>query len=205
MEVAGETVYHDAKHPSHIVLPDIPAQGKEVRMPLTRKAFLKTRARWRPPGAFPGPRAVASSRPSRPPPASRRTRIAEAEFAPFDMRLKQVFRTALGAESVEREVLVRLRTADGLIGWGGLPLLAGHVGDPGDEPGPGQGPGGFVRDRDPFTVARILAEMDATAPAIPASRPPSRWPCGTSAARSPDSLSIACSAGSGIRSRPTPR
>jgi putative CocE/NonD family hydrolase len=33
MQVARQTVYHDAKHPSHIVLPVIPAKAKEVKCP----------------------------------------------------------------------------------------------------------------------------------------------------------------------------
>ena len=136
-------------------------------MPLTRKAFLKSlaglAAARRPVLARGKPR---SSRPSRPPPAARGGRASRtAEFAPFDMRLKQTFRTALGAESVEREVLVRLRTADGLTGWGeASPYWAVTSETQETNLTLAKDLAGFVRGRDPFTVARILADMDALQP-----------------------------------------
>ncbi len=138
-------------------------------MPLTRKAFLKSLAGLAAAGGLSWPtgsrlleaQQAAAGR-------SRRTRIAEAEYAPFDMRLKQVFRTALGAESVEREVLVRLRTSDGLIGWGeASPYWPVTSETQETNLALAKDLAGFVRDRDPFSVARILAEMDAYSPGNP--------------------------------------
>jgi hypothetical protein len=33
MQTARQTVFHDAKHPSHIVLPVIPQKAKEIPRP----------------------------------------------------------------------------------------------------------------------------------------------------------------------------
>jgi predicted acyl esterase len=33
MQVARQTVFHDAKHPSHIVLPVVPVKGNEIKCP----------------------------------------------------------------------------------------------------------------------------------------------------------------------------
>jgi len=38
MQVARQTVYHDAKHPSHIVLPVIPGQGQGKGTPRSGSA-----------------------------------------------------------------------------------------------------------------------------------------------------------------------
>lgn len=136
---------------------------------MTRKAFLKSLAGLAAAGGLSWPagsrileaQQAAGGR-------ARRTRITDAEFAPFDMPLKQTFRTALGAESVESEVLVRLRTADGLTGWGeASPYWPVTSETQATNVVLAKDLAAFVRDRDPFTVARILAEMDAYSPGNP--------------------------------------
>ena len=138
-------------------------------MPLTRKAFLKGLAglaagaglSWPAGSRFLEAQEGAGGR-------ARRTRITDAEFAPFDMPLKQTFRTVFGAETVEREVLVRLRTADGLTGWGeASPFWAVTSETQETDLMIAKDLAEFVRGRDPFTVARILADMDAFSPGNP--------------------------------------
>jgi L-Ala-D/L-Glu epimerase len=138
-------------------------------MTVTRKAFLKNMAGLAVAGglSWPAGSRFLEAREAAGGP-SRRTRIVDAEFTPFDMPLKQIFRTALGAESVESEVLVRLRTADGRTGWGeASPYWAVTSETQATNLALAKDLTAFVRDRDPFTVARILGEMDAFSPGNP--------------------------------------
>jgi hypothetical protein len=48
----------------------------------------------------------------------RQARIADIQVWPFTIQEKGTFRVALGSESAAENVLVRLRTADGAVGWG---------------------------------------------------------------------------------------
>jgi len=137
-------------------------------MPLTRKAFLKALAGLAAAGGLSGTAGRRFLDAGQAAGKSQRTRITDIEFAPFDMRLKQTFRTSLGAESVEREILVRLRTADGLVGWGEASpwwVVTSETRETNLALAPDLA--AFVRDRDPFTVARILADMDAYTPGNP--------------------------------------
>jgi hypothetical protein len=87
-------------------------------MDITRKSFLKSLAGaglvaglW---GKGPSPLAAAQEASGATP---KQARIADVEVFPFDMASKEIIRNALGTMSAEN-VLVRLRTADGLGGWG---------------------------------------------------------------------------------------
>jgi L-Ala-D/L-Glu epimerase / N-acetyl-D-glutamate racemase len=100
----------------------------------------------------------------------RSTVVRNVEVFPYSIKEKVVVKTALGVELAEN-FLVRLRTADGVVGLGeGSPfspitaetqqsavVMAKQLGE-------------TLRGRDPFTIARIVADMDAFAPGNPSSK-----------------------------------
>ena len=72
----------------------------------------------------------------------KQARIAGMEAFPFTMQPKQVIRISLGTLTAEN-VLVRLRTEDGLVGWGeSCPLFRGHRRHAGDQLGSSENHGG---------------------------------------------------------------
>jgi L-alanine-DL-glutamate epimerase-like enolase superfamily enzyme len=97
----------------------------------------------------------------------RQTRIADVTVWPFSMQQKETVRIALGTMGADN-VLVRLRTNDGVVGWGESSphsavisetqtsdlAIAKHLAE-------------MVRDRDPFTIPKIVLAMDNFAPASP--------------------------------------
>jgi L-alanine-DL-glutamate epimerase-like enolase superfamily enzyme len=91
----------------------------------------------------------------------KRARIKDLEVFPFAMEAKEVIRIAIGTMSAEN-VLVRLRTADGLVGWGESSPFAPITGDTqATNVAAAKLLAEIVRDKDPFDLARIVAEMDA--------------------------------------------
>jgi L-Ala-D/L-Glu epimerase / N-acetyl-D-glutamate racemase len=97
--------------------------------------------------------------------------IRDVEVFPYTIKEKVVVKTALGADSYAENFLVRLRTQDGVVGHGeGSPftpvtaetqqsavVMAKRLGD-------------LLRGRDPFTIARIVSDMDSFAPNNPSSK-----------------------------------
>ena len=58
----------------------------------------------------------------------KQARIAEVEVFPFTMQSKEVFRISIGTLTAEN-VLVRVRTEDGVWGWGESSPFAAVTGD----------------------------------------------------------------------------
>jgi L-alanine-DL-glutamate epimerase-like enolase superfamily enzyme len=97
-----------------------------------------------------------------------RTRIADVQIWPYKMALKQVVRIALGSEESAENVLVRLRTSDGVTGWGeSSPYSPVMSETQSSDVVLGKHLAEMVRGRDPFTIPRIVADMDAFAPGVP--------------------------------------
>jgi L-alanine-DL-glutamate epimerase-like enolase superfamily enzyme len=131
-------------------------------MDITRKGFLKSLA-----GA-----GLAAGLWGQGPPAPaeaqeafgatpQQARIADVQAFPFGMESKEIIRNALGTMSAEN-VLVRLRTADGLVGWGESSPYPPVTGDTqATNVAAGKLLAGIVRGKNPFDVARIITEMDA--------------------------------------------
>jgi L-alanine-DL-glutamate epimerase-like enolase superfamily enzyme len=91
----------------------------------------------------------------------KQARIADLEVFPFGMESKEVIRNALGTMTTEN-VLVRLRTADGLVGWGESSPYPPVTGDTqATNVAAAKLLAGIVRGKDPFDLARIVTEMDA--------------------------------------------
>ena len=162
-------------------------------MRITRKSFLKSLA-----GAGlasglsglqPSGLAAAQEASSATP---KQARIAEMEAFPFTMQSKEVIRISLGTLTAEN-VLVRLRTADGVVGWGESSPYSAVTGDTqATNLAAAKMMAGIVRGKDPFDLARIITEMDAATtgePGIKAAVEMAIWDiCGKLAGRPVRSL-----------------
>jgi len=91
----------------------------------------------------------------------RELRIADVELFPYVLESKQVTRIALG-QVAAAGVLVRLRTGDGLVGWGEASPYAPITGETQASClVMGKRLAEVVRARNVFDLARIVADMDA--------------------------------------------
>jgi L-alanine-DL-glutamate epimerase-like enolase superfamily enzyme len=97
----------------------------------------------------------------------RQRKIAGIEIFPFFMEGKEVIRIALGTMAAA-EVLVRLRTSDGVVGWGEASPLSMITGETqGTDVAMAKSLAGIVKGRDPFDLARIVSDMDGFTPYHP--------------------------------------
>ena len=85
---------------------------------------------------------------------ARSTQIEDVEIYPFNVPLREPFHIALGTISAAENILVRLRTREGVMGWGESRPYGSRY-----QRNAGQGLGDrkkdlatFVRGRDPFTL-----------------------------------------------------
>ncbi len=138
-------------------------------MALTRKNFLKTLAGATLAGGVLGrwsqTLALAQEQARVP---VRSTRIRTAEVFPFQLQQKLVIHISLGSAATTDNVLVRLRTEDGVIGYGEAspyPAITGETQQ--TNVALGRNLAQMVRGREPFTLARVVADMDAFAPGNP--------------------------------------
>jgi len=134
-------------------------------MELTRGGFLKSLAGLTFAG-LPWPRTgfslSAQSAAGQP---ARSTQIEDVELYPFNLPLIEPFRVALGTITNAANVLVRLRTRDGIVGWGEACPLAFITGETqATDLAVGKDLANFVRGRDPFTLGAIVAELDGFTP-----------------------------------------
>ena len=80
--------------------------------------------------------------------------------------MTEPFHIALGTISAAENILVRLRTREGVVGWGeSCPYVAVTSETQATDLAIGKDLAIFVRGRDPFTLAAIMAEMDGFSPA----------------------------------------
>ena len=91
----------------------------------------------------------------------KQARIADVEAFPFTMQSKEVFRISLGTLTAEN-ILVRMRTEDGVTGWGESSPFSAVTGDTqATNLAASKMLAGIVKGKDPFDLARIVTEMDA--------------------------------------------
>jgi L-alanine-DL-glutamate epimerase-like enolase superfamily enzyme len=135
-------------------------------MKLTRGGFLKSMAGltfaslpWSKTGSFLSAQVVAGQ-------PARSTQIEDVEIYPFNVPLREPFHIALGTISAAENILVRLRTREGVVGWGeSCPYVAVTSETQATDLAIGKDLATFVRGRDPFTLGAIMAEMDGFSPA----------------------------------------
>lgn len=142
-------------------------------MDVTRKDFLKTMAGFTLAGGFlartSGKMAEAQEKVGVP---VRATRIREVEVFPYSIKTKVIVKTAFGAEGPASEgFFVRVRTDDGVAGYGeGSPFTPVTAETQQSAVVMAKALGETLRDRDPFTVAHIVSDMDTFAPNNPSSK-----------------------------------
>ena len=97
----------------------------------------------------------------------RQRKITGIDIFPFFIEGKEVIRISLGTMAAA-EVLVRLRTSDGVVGWGEASPLSMITGETqGTDVAMAKSLTGIVKGRDPFDLARIVSDMDGFTPYHP--------------------------------------
>jgi L-alanine-DL-glutamate epimerase-like enolase superfamily enzyme len=137
-------------------------------MRLTRQAFLRgiggaaaaAAAGW----AIPAPLAAAAGQSD----AAKRPKITSVEVFPLNMALKQVMKVALATPFTADNVLVRLRTADGVTGFGESSPYSAVMGETqASDLALAKSLAGIVKGRDPFTLPQIVDAMVGFSPTSP--------------------------------------
>ncbi|HYG99063.1 MAG TPA: dipeptide epimerase [Terriglobales bacterium] len=97
----------------------------------------------------------------------RQTRIADVTVWPFTMQQKETLRIALGNMGADN-VLVRLRTNDGVVGWGESSPFSPVMGETqASDLTMSKHLADIVKGRDPFTIPKIVLDMEAFVPGHP--------------------------------------
>jgi L-alanine-DL-glutamate epimerase-like enolase superfamily enzyme len=96
---------------------------------------------------------------------ARSIQIQDVEIYPYNVSMTEPFRVALGMITSAENVLVRLRTREGVVGWGeSSPYAPVTSGTQATDLAISKDLANFVRGRDPFALAAIMAEMDGFTP-----------------------------------------
>ncbi len=135
-------------------------------MTLTRKSFFQVLA-----GAIGGaamgdfalPRLAQAQEKSRVP--ARSSRLRDIEIFPFTIPFKRTVKIALGTDITADSLLVRIRTEDGVIGYGeASPYTPVTSETQQSDLAVGKSLAEMLRGRDPFTLTKIVADMNAFTP-----------------------------------------
>lgn len=135
-------------------------------MLMNRKSFLKTFA-----GAFaaaqlldaPATRLAHAQEKSGIP--ARSTRIRDIDIFPFHIPMTEEIKIAIATDITADNIFVRLRTEDGVVGWGESSPFSPVTGETQQsDVAMGKSLAAFVKGKDAFSLTRIVAEMDAFAP-----------------------------------------
>ncbi len=134
-------------------------------MKLTRGGFLKSMAGLTFAGlSWPKTSSLLFAQAAAGQPA-RSTLIEDVEFYPFNLPLREPFHVSLGTITAAENVLVRLKTHDGVIGWGEAGPYSPVTGETqAVDLAMGKDLANLVRGRDPFTLSAIVADMDGLTP-----------------------------------------
>ena len=134
-------------------------------MNLTRGGFLKSMAGltfaglpWPKTGLLLSAQAVTGQ-------PVRSIQIQDVEIYPYNVSMIEPFRVALGTITAAENVLVRLRTREGVVGWGEASPYSPVTGETqAVDLAVGKDLANFVRGRDPFTLSAIVSDMDGFTP-----------------------------------------
>jgi L-alanine-DL-glutamate epimerase-like enolase superfamily enzyme len=101
-------------------------------------------------------------------PSLRKPKVVSVEVFPLNMTLKQVMKIALATPFTADNVLVRLRTDDGLIGYGESSPYSAVMGETQASDFVLAKPlAAMVKGRDPFTLPQIVEAMTGFSPTSP--------------------------------------
>lgn len=135
-------------------------------MNVSRKSFLKTVTAGLGAAAlceFATPALALAQEKSRLPAKS--TRIRDVEIFPFNLGMKEVIKIAIGTDVAADNVLVRLRTEDGVIGYGEASPYSPVTGETQQtDVAMGKSMVPILKGKDAFSIARIVSEMESFAP-----------------------------------------
>jgi L-alanine-DL-glutamate epimerase-like enolase superfamily enzyme len=96
---------------------------------------------------------------------SKSTRIRDIEMFPYSLPMKEHFKVALSTEIGADNILVRLRTEDGVIGYGEASPYSPVTGETQQSDiAMGKSLEQFIKGKDVFSLARIVAEMESFTP-----------------------------------------
>jgi L-alanine-DL-glutamate epimerase-like enolase superfamily enzyme len=134
-------------------------------MKLTRGGFLKSMAGltfaglpWPKTGLLLSAQAVAGQ-------PARSIQIQDVEIYPYNVSMIEPFRVALSTITSAENVLVRLRTREGVVGWGEAGPYSPVTGETqAVDLAVGKDLAALVRGRDPFTLSAIMSDMDGFTP-----------------------------------------
>jgi len=134
-------------------------------MRLTRGRFLKSMAGltfaglpWPKAGLLLSAQAVAGQ-------PARSIQIQDVEIYPYNVPMIEPFRVALSTITSAENVLVRLRTREGVVGWGEASPYSPVTGETqAVDLAVGKDLANFVRGRDPFMLSAIVSDMDGFTP-----------------------------------------
>jgi len=140
-------------------------------MDITRKNFLRGAALAAAGGLFARVSTAMGNAQEKTRIPARSNLIREVEVFPYTIKEKVVVKISLGSEEYAENLLVRVRTEDGVVGIGeGSPYTAITGETQQSAVVIAKRLGEMLRGRDPFTIARIVADMDAFAPHDPSSK-----------------------------------
>ena len=95
----------------------------------------------------------------------RSIQIQDVEIYPYNVSMIEPFRVALGTITAAENVLVRLRTREGVVGWGEASPYSPVTGETqAVDLAVGKDLANFVRGRDPFMLSAIVSDMDGFTP-----------------------------------------
>ena len=134
-------------------------------MKLTRGGFLKSMAGltfaglpWPKTGFLLSAQAVSGQ-------PVRSIQIQDVEIYPYNVSMIEPFRVALSTITSAENVLVRLRTREGVVGWGEAGPYSPVTGETqAVDLAVGKDLAALVRGRDPFTLSAIMSDMDGFTP-----------------------------------------
>jgi len=95
----------------------------------------------------------------------RSARIRDVEIVPYSLEQKVVFHVALPAVPTSEGLLLRLRTEEGVVGWGeASPYSPVTSETPQSDMTVASSLAALIRNRDAFSIAKTVADMDALSP-----------------------------------------
>jgi L-alanine-DL-glutamate epimerase-like enolase superfamily enzyme len=96
---------------------------------------------------------------------SKSTRIRDIEMFPYALTMKEEIKIAIGTDIAADNILVRLRTEDGVVGYGEASPYAPVTGETqASDIAIGRSLAPFIKGKDAFSLTRIISDMESFTP-----------------------------------------